>query len=123
MSDDTTRIAAKDLLGTMKSVKAQGYRFVGITARDTGERMELLYHLDLDFALHTYRVDVPYALAVPSVTSIYFCALVYENEIKDQFGLEFEGLALDFEGRYLMDREVTSFPLRHPKTIPAKGGE
>ena len=43
------------------------------------------------------------ALRVPSISSIYWCAFLYENEMHDLFNLKVEGMAVDFKGTSLQD--------------------
>lgn len=33
-----------------------------------------------------------------SISDIYWCAFIYENEIHDLFGINFKGLVLDYQG-------------------------
>ena len=39
---------------------------------------------------------MPKGTVIPSISGIYFAALLVENENRDLFGLEYEGLVLDF---------------------------
>lgn len=74
--------------------------------------VELLYHFDKDLELVHYRLSALKQASVQSISPIFFAAFLVENEIIDQFGLEFKDLALDFGGTlYLDDDEVSSTPL------------
>jgi ech hydrogenase subunit D len=57
------------------------------------------YTFESDAGFQNYRVllsvDSP---RVPSITPAYWCAFLYENEIHDLFGIEIDGLAVDFKG-------------------------
>jgi ech hydrogenase subunit D len=35
---------------------------------------------------------------VPSISSIYWCAFLYENELHDLFNVQVDGMAVDFHG-------------------------
>jgi ech hydrogenase subunit D len=67
-------------------------------------------------------VKVPKDRPVPSISGIYFCALLVENEMQDLFDVRFEGLALDFNRTLLLSEEtkkVVNAPFFHipaPKT-------
>jgi ech hydrogenase subunit D len=37
---------------------------------------------------------------LPSISSIYLCAILYENEIHDLFGVQVAGMAIDFKGKF-----------------------
>ena len=49
-------------------------------------------------AMLNLRLEVPRDAEVPSITGIYLCAFLVENEIKELFGLNITGIAIDFEG-------------------------
>jgi ech hydrogenase subunit D len=78
----------------------QGFRLVAITcaAKDS---FELTYSFDKDYKVTNLRVVLPKTDPVlPSITSAYFAAFTYENELKDLFGIDVTGLALDFKGNF-----------------------
>lgn len=82
----------------VQALKNAGQRLLTMTSVDLGESFDLLYHFDLDLRMTHLRLTVPKGESVPSISGIYFAALVIENEIQDLFGIKFEGLALDFGG-------------------------
>ncbi|MCX8162246.1 MAG: NADH-quinone oxidoreductase subunit C, partial [Candidatus Bathyarchaeota archaeon] len=72
---------------------SQGYTHIStITGLDTGRGLEVLYHLDRMGSLITVRVDIPYDNPkLPSITDIIPGAVLYEGEVRDLFGVSFEG--------------------------------
>jgi len=87
------------LLDRVRALRQQGYRLVQIGATRLPEQFELTYSFDLRDQLTSLRVHVPAAEArVPSISSIYWCAFLYENEMHDLFNLEVAGIAVDFHG-------------------------
>lgn len=50
--------------------------------------------------------------ALPSITPVYFCAFVAENEMKDLFGVQMDGLMVDYQGRMLVSDELPVPPMR-----------
>lgn len=104
ITPDAVRDVAKQCLG-------EGWRLVTMTAVDTGEAgIDILYHFDKDLAIKHYRLTVPKESVVPSISPIYFCALLVENEIRDQFGICFGDLVLDFGGSLYLEEEVRTMP-------------
>lgn len=97
----------------IEQVKSEGYRFVTITCVEIDEdSVELLYHFDKNLELVHFRLSVLKNKPVQSISPLFFAAFLVENEIIDQFGLEFKDLVLDFGGTlYLDDDEVSSTPL------------
>jgi len=78
----------------------QGFRLVYVCCTP-GDPLEITYSFDKDYQLFSFRIMVPRAEAViPSITGSYFCALTYENEMQDLFGIKVENLAVDFKGNF-----------------------
>ena len=94
---EATSITMDGIRNSAKEMFDEGWRFVTNTVVDLGdEGFELLFHYDKDLSEMHYRVTVPKGTAVPSISGIYFAALLVENENRDLFGLEYDGLILDF---------------------------
>jgi ech hydrogenase subunit D len=92
-------ITVETLLDRVKFQRQQGCRLVQISATRLPEQIELTYSFDLDRHLTNLRLCVPALDArVPSISSIYWCAFLYENEIHDLFNLQVDGMAVDFHG-------------------------
>ncbi len=90
-----------------------------ISATRLPEHVELTYSFDRDRQLANLRLQVPAAEArVPSISSIYWCAFLYENEMHDLFNLQVDGMAVDFHG-HLYETAV-KFPFGSTKAPAAK---
>ena len=77
-----------------------------------------------DLQLTNLRVVLPGpAMLLPSISGIYGCAILYENEIKDLFGVQVEGLTVDFKGNFYKTK--VPHPFGNVKTecvfVPATG--
>ncbi|GAB7080481.1 NADH-quinone oxidoreductase subunit C [Megalodesulfovibrio paquesii] len=109
-------ISAKQI--TKETLKAEvllyknaSWRFVTATCVDLNENeFDLLYHFDKDNTMEHLRLTVPKKEPVPSVSDVYLAAFLVENEIQDQFGLCFDGLALNFANHLYLDDEVATTP-------------
>ncbi|MFU0782227.1 MAG: NADH-quinone oxidoreductase subunit C [Thermoanaerobacterium thermosaccharolyticum] len=61
---------------------------------------------------------------VPSVSDVYSCALLVENEIKELFGVEFDGLVVDFGGNLMLGESSPISPQADIEIIRReKGGK
>lgn len=89
-----------------------GLRLVGVTAVEIKQdsTFDVLYHFDKDLQLSHMRLNVPKEAPVPSVSGVYFTALLYENEIKDQFGVNFQNILIDFGCTLYLEPEVVKSP-------------
>ncbi len=94
--------AAADLLGKAAQYKKDGYRMVQILCTRVPEGYELTYSFDKDYVMENLRVVAPLEGSVMSVTSQYWYAFVWENEIHDLFGLNVEFIApeVDYGGKF-----------------------
>jgi len=109
MSIIATDITADKLVAEATRLKAEGWRLVTMSSVEIdAATMEILYHFDKDLTLKNLRLRLPKAGTVPSISGVLFTAFLVENEIRDQFGVTFEGLVLDYQGRLLNDCTQTS---------------
>jgi len=92
-------VTPNTLVGEVKTLCDQGWRLVQIGVTSLGELFEVNYSFDRDQHFLNLRLQIPAAGAsLPSISGLYWCAFLYENEIHDLFDVTFDGLALDFKG-------------------------
>ena len=107
------------LLDRVRSLRGQGYRIVQINATTLERTFELTYTFDLDNCLVNLRLQVPRETPrVPSISPIYWAAFLYENEMHDLFGLEVDGMAVDFGGKFYTT--AVKYPFGSTKAPTAK---
>jgi ech hydrogenase subunit D len=108
---ETHAVTVDDVVDKVRAMKDMGHRLVAVTSLDIDEETnEILYHFDKDLKMTHFRLRVGKGKTVPSISGVYFCAFLVENEIRDQYGVCFEGIALDFEGKLYLDEEVQTTP-------------
>ncbi|HOX56583.1 MAG TPA: NADH-quinone oxidoreductase subunit C [Candidatus Paceibacterota bacterium] len=112
-------IPVSALLERAGTMHKQGYRLVQIGATRLPEQIELTYSFDRDSRLANLRLHLPATAArVPSISGIYWCAFVYENEVHDLFGVQVDGMAVDFHGHFY--ETAVKFPFGTTKVPVAK---
>jgi ech hydrogenase subunit D len=118
-------IAVAALLESVRAMRARGARLVQICATALPDQFELTYSFDIESRLSSFRVEVPRDNPrVPSISSIYGCAFLYENEMHDLFNIKVEGMTVDFHGN-LYDTTVKfafgeiKAPTSKPQPAPA----
>jgi ech hydrogenase subunit D len=111
MQANTGMISPDTVIGEVARLKAAGFRFVTMscTILDDGN-VDLLYHFDKDLEMKHLRMTVAKGSTVPSISPVYFAAVLVENEIQDLFGLHFAGLILDYGGTFYLDEEAPHMP-------------
>ena len=115
MSQEQIELITIDaLLEKVRAKKDQGCRLVQISATQLPGQIELTYSFDLDSRLSNLRLSLPGEEPhLPSISSIYLCAILYENEIHDLFGVQVAGMAIDFKGKFY--RTAIKFPFASVK--------
>lgn len=93
----TIAITPATLVAGVQALRTEGWRLVQIGVTKLGDQFEVNYSFDRDRIFKNLRITMPVAGArLPSVSGVYWCAFLYENEIHDLFGLAFDGMAIDF---------------------------
>ena len=99
-----TTIAIDEIVSTAQKCKDNSLAFVQICAIVRQSSCELLYSYDdgknEPDSICGFLVDVKDGEHVPSITSIYPAAFVFENETHDLFGIEIDDISIDFEGNF-----------------------
>lgn len=99
------------VVGEVMNMKNEGQRLVTYSAYQDGDKLGILYHFDKDLETTHLRLTADMDKPIPSVSGVYFAAMLVENEIRDQWNVEFDGLVLDFNRTLFLDPEVTQVPL------------
>ena len=124
MINNVENITVDCLLDKVASKLPMGFRFVTMTCVDCGEHFDILYHFDKNYELSNFRLSLKKGEPLPSISGLIFAALVVENEIQDLFGIKVNGLALDYEGRFLLTETAPERPLcRVPGVMIVEAGK
>lgn len=91
-------ITLDKLVSNVTDLSAKGYRLVQIGCTKLAENMQINYSFDKDYEFVNLQVNVPIDVELPSVSDIYWSAMMYENEIHDLFGINIKGMVIDFKG-------------------------
>lgn len=109
------------VVGEVMNMKNDGQRFVTLsTYQEDGGKLGILYHFDKDYENTHLRLSVDMDKPIPSISGVFFAAMLVENEIRDQWDVVFDGLVLDFNRTLYLDPEVTQVPLANNVKIEPK---
>lgn len=99
--DSFVNITIDEVFPTAEKMKGQGARFMNLhaTASDEGVILTYAYTTD-EIETTNYDVLVKEGDVVPSISSLFLEAFVFENEQHDLFGVNIEGIAIDFQGNF-----------------------
>lgn len=123
MIENISDISVDQLLGDVQNMRYENYRFITATCVDNADStIDVLYHFDKNYEMKHLKIKVPKGEEIPSISRIYFCAMLVENEMKELFGLNVKGMAIDYEGHMLLSDGAPGEPMtRQQITIVQKG--
>jgi ech hydrogenase subunit D len=115
------------LLERVQKMRSEGWRLVHAACTRLVADQEVMYCFDRDgqyldapdsaslHGMHTLRVRLPMLdPELPSISSFYWQAFLYENEMHDLFGITVKGMAVDFHGHLYTTMIPTPYVTREP---------
>jgi ech hydrogenase subunit D len=114
-------VTPETLVTKATEMRDQGWRLVQICAAGINGQIELNYSFDRNFELVNFRMMLaPEGARVPSITSVYWCAFAYENELHDLFNVQVDGNAVDFGGKFYNTKVPFPFQCTTPPAADAQ---
>lgn len=112
MLENVTPLPLESLVDETAKIKSSGAKFVTLSCVEAdANTIDILYHFTRDYELTHFRVNVSKNRAVPSISHIYACAFLAENEIQDLFNVTFTSLSIDFKRTLFLENGIRSGPL------------
>jgi len=107
------KIKDTEILRNVLRYKQGGYKLIQMCATKTPEGFELSYSFAIYGDFQTLRINIPEETVIPSITSIYEPAFLYENEMKDLFGVKIDHIAVDYDGNLYRTTIKTPFNVKN----------
>lgn len=107
---DSREVKIDEIEQTARYYHDNGYRFVTETCLEENNKFKIIYTFAKEYDLSSFHVYVDGTDEIPSISTVYFAALLVENEIHEMFGLNFKNLALDFRGLLLLGEDSPISP-------------
>lgn len=118
MIENLKEIQISDLQREVAELKNQGYRLITMSSTDNrNDTFSLYYHFDKNYETQNLKMTVTKEDVIPSITNLYFCAFLVENEIKELYGLNFKDIVIDFGGRMYMTGALEDGPMSYGANI------
>jgi ech hydrogenase subunit D len=118
MIENLVDISKDQLLGEVQNMLFADYRFVTATCVDNGNgTLDIIYHFDKDLQMKHFKINVPKGDEIPSISKIYFCALLVENEMKELFGANITNIAIDYGGHMLLSDDELDSPMGRQQIV------
>jgi ech hydrogenase subunit D len=100
----------------IKELYDTGYRLVqiGCTKLDV---FEITYSFDKNYQFIYLKLILPLTNdGIPSISSIYWNAFLYENEMHDLFGISVKDIAIDYKGNFYRMTVKAPFTTLQPES-------
>ena len=105
--NDIIPVTMEQSLPAVIQFKMDGWRLVQICASRLPGQYELSYSFSNAYDLWTLRLTVEEETPVSSITQIYPCAFLQENEVSELFGVKIENIQQDYKHKlYRIDRDA-----------------
>lgn len=118
LNRNVIEIPLSELMTTAMKERDAGSRLAQACATYVNDKYELIYTFAEGdgYGLKHYKITTDVSEIVPSISSIYFCAFTYENEMKELFGVKIEGIVPDYNNKFYRLNVQTPF-------LKKKGGK
>lgn len=110
-------IEADKIFDVALKMKNDGYRLSQLCCTKI-EDFELIYTFANGSEVKNKKVILPTDQTIESITGLFTYAYLYENEMKDLFGVKVMNINLDFKGTLYRTKEKTPFATREVKAKP-----
>ncbi|MDP4120022.1 MAG: NADH-quinone oxidoreductase subunit C [Bacillota bacterium] len=100
-------IGKDDLLSVATQMKYDHYRLAQISCTKK-DKLDLVYSFVKDYDLENIRIELEFDEEIESISGIYSYAFLYENEIKELFGVKIMRISLDFNGTFYKIKKTES---------------
>ena len=104
-----TKVTKDELYNIMQKKYEDGYRLSQICSIAFEGYNEVTYSVNLDYTMENYKIKLPVDEEVKSFSDIFPAAALYENEIKELWGVQVVGMAMDYQNKFYRIKEDAPF--------------
>ena len=109
--NEIRKITMAEFFPIIVRMKEENWRLVQICAVsvDDGKRYEMSYSFcnDEDYHMITLRIEIDENGEIASITQLYPCAFIQENEAAELFGVKIVHINMDYQNKlYRIDTEA-----------------
>ena len=103
------KITMAEYFSAVVHMKTEGWRLAQICANSVPQGYEMSYSFCKGYQMVTLRLEVGPDEEVASITQIYPCAFLQENEAKELFGVQITKIQPDYRDKLYRIEESTPF--------------
>lgn len=115
LGSNIVKIELVELLPVIMEKKNDLWRLAQICCVFKEGKYEVSYSFAKEYELVNYRLVVDKDEEVPSISRVYQAAILYENEMRELFGLKVEHMKVDYHDKLYQIKEETPFLVKEEK--------
>ena len=104
-----TEVTKDELYKIMEQKYKNGYRLAQILSVAYEGYNEVTYSVAKEYEMENYKINLPIDEEIKSFSDIFPAATLYENEIKELWGVKVVGMALDYHNKFYRIEKETPF--------------
>lgn len=104
-----TEVTKDELYKIMEQKYNDGYRLAQILSVAYEGYNEVTYSVAKEYEMENYKINLPIDEEIKSFSDIFPAANLYENEIKELWGVKVVGMALDYHNKFYRIEKETPF--------------
>jgi ech hydrogenase subunit D len=100
MNTEFKIVKAEEVIDEAQKLKFDGYHLMQQCATRTPDGYELVYSFGKALEVSQLKIILSEDQSINSISSVFPCAFLYENEIHDLFGVDIQMISLDYKGAF-----------------------
>jgi len=109
MNTEFINVNPESIIDESQKLKFNGYHLMQQCATRIPDGYELIYSFGKELEVKQLKITLPEEDEISSITSIFPCAFIYENEMHDLFGVKVKMINIDYEGKLYRTAIETPF--------------
>lgn len=103
------KVTKEELYDILKKKYEAGFRLIQICSTAFEGYNEVIYSVGKEYNIENYKIELPIDEEIQSFSDIFPAAALYENEIKELWGVKVVGMSLDYQNRFYRIEQDTPF--------------
>jgi len=109
MNTEFINVSPENIIDESQKLKFDGYHLMQQCATRIPDAYELIYSFGKNLEIKQLKITLPEENEISSITSIFPCAFIYENEMHDLFGVKIKMINIDYNGKLYRTAIETPF--------------
>ncbi len=103
------KVTKEELYDILNKKYEEGFRLTQICSTAFEGYNEVIYSVGKEYIIENYKIELPIDEEIKSFSDIFPAAALYENEIKELWGVNVVGMSIDYKNRFYRIEKDTPF--------------